>query len=866
MVDISFGTLGQIDGKTVLTGGQSGIDTDALITALSETRRLPAVALETNITTNLSKITALNDFDSKLQALQTSLDALRRPAGFGSSTTDVFSSRLAFQTASDGSAAGNYFGVVAQNGAAISSYEVEITNLAAAESRRSIVFADTTSSIVNASGDETTGLLSAGTFQINGVDVTVSEGDNINNILANINSKSDDTGVEASTLKIAEGEFRLILSAVDTGTDNAIVITDAADSVFLGGDPSDIFVTTTPAENATITIDGDTITRQSNTFSDAIDGVTFSLFQETDDLPTAPTVTLDIGKDAAAVSEAIIAFVDAYNEVRLFEGAQRERGSDGELVETAVLNDSGLLGSISDRIVSALGAVSGVVNPFSAGSELPPTNLTDLGITLADFDGDAASELAATTNILEVNATLLTQKIESNFSDVQNIFGFGISSSSANLNLFERGNINPTEEYTLVIDESNFGSEVQLTHIDGQELANPVTDLTYIIGGVNNGYTEFGNSGEFVEIPDIDFGVNDFLVEAEAYIDDFSAENIVLGGGTGNNPVLSIIDASTIRVTAANSGNTYDFNLDDALQTGGFYEFSIERDGDDLNLVIQNGPDDNVQQATRSIVSTDSFEVGVIGGNDSPASGSFDGRIRDVKITNDGDLAGDYHLDRDFNDRSGNNNHATASGTPDQLRSTTSTVQISGSGSLEGLDVFYRGEGNETVDFSDNLEDNKKDYTLAIDSVERTAEVSHIRGFELVDSIDLTYSAGFAGTDSITSEEGSLLGELNFIYQGDGSESVDISYSQGFADSLYNYTEELNTGGDNSTQGLIQNEIEALRGSNDSIQESVDLIDIRVNNFTQTLLLRFSALEAAVAASNNILELLEAQVNATNNS
>jgi flagellar capping protein FliD len=109
------------------------------------------------------------------------------------------------------------------------------------------------------------------------------------------------------------------------------------------------------------------------------------------------------------------------------------------------------------------------------------------------------------------------------------------------------------------------------------------------------------------------------------------------------------------------------------------------------------------------------------------------------------------------------------------------------------------------------------------------------------------------------------LGEFTFLYSGSGSENIDISFTQGFADKLYNYVNRLNTGGSDSVQGAIDKEIQNLRTTNDSIQESVDRIDIQVNLFTEQLLIKFAALEAAIAASNSILDLLEAQTNAQNN-
>jgi flagellar hook-associated protein 2 len=678
MTSISFGNFSQVDGKNVLTGGQSGIDTEGLIDALSLAKRFPAVALETQITTNLSKISALSSLDTKLQNLGNSLNKLRSPGGFSNSNNDVFASRLAFQTASDGSSAGNYFGIVAKNGAAIKSYEVEVLNLAVAETRRSGIFTSVTTSVVNASGDETSGFLSAGTFQINGVNITLNEGDNLTNIVAKINSKKGDTNVEASILKINDNQHRFVLSSTKTGTDNAITITDATDNVFVGGNEANIFITKVNAENASISIDGDTIQRQSNVFSDAVAGVTFSLFQETNNLPNAPKVKLDIGKDTAKISEAIVGFVDAYNDLRVFYGEQKARDTNGNLLETAVLSGNTLLETISNSIISALTKTVGIANPLASASTAAPKTLTDLGITFNDFDGDETQKIAATTSILELDAAILSDKIESNFEEVQKIFGFALSSSSSSLNLFQRGTISPSETYTIAIDATQAsGFQASITHIDGKALAAP------------------------------------------------------------------------------------------------------------------------------------------------------------------------FYLDYDTSD-------------PNY------TATITGTGAFAGLNFLYNGDGTSTESVNAIIDNGEKDYTLAVNTVAATAKVTHIRGLELASAVDLTYTASATG-GTITSSSESVLGEFTFLYSGSGSENIDISFTQGFADKLYNYVNRLNTGGSDSVQGAIDKEIQNLRTTNDSIQESVDRIDIQVNLFTEQLLIKFAALEAAIAASNSILDLLEAQTNAQNN-
>ena len=68
---------------------------------------------------------------------------------------------------------------------------------------QSLGFSDTTSSVVNAGGTDTAGQFAAGTFQINGVNVTLNQGDNLQQVVNDINVAN--TGVTASIVQTGSG-------------------------------------------------------------------------------------------------------------------------------------------------------------------------------------------------------------------------------------------------------------------------------------------------------------------------------------------------------------------------------------------------------------------------------------------------------------------------------------------------------------------------------------------------------------------------------------------------------------------------------------------------------------------------------------
>lgn len=468
VTDISFGNLGKVGDKNVLSGTASGIDTETLIAALTETRRLPAVQLETELALNNSKISAYSEFESLTKAFQTSLDVLRNPSGTNGSSTNVFNARTAFLSTSDGTTASNFVGVVAENGASIGKYEIEVNQLATGDVFQSAAFTARDTDVVDA------GLLNAGTFTLNDESITVDADDTLNDIVIKINAVTGSTNVEAAVLQISDSDFRLVLTHSDTGEDADITIDDSADSVFANIAVSEI----QNAVNSNMTyIVGATetvVSRATNTITDFIDNVTISLFQET---TVDESVTLEIDQDSSEVGAAVVGFIDSYNNLKVFYAQQNERDDNGVLTDTAFLNDSSLLDSTMNSIINKL--TTTVDSPLSQSittNSGAPARLGDLGITFGDFAGDSENGIPTTTSILEIDADKFASKLEAYFDDVQALFEFSFVSNNADFAIFDRGDISSTEDLTISIDNDTNAATV--THIDGHELAVPLA-LTY---------------------------------------------------------------------------------------------------------------------------------------------------------------------------------------------------------------------------------------------------------------------------------------------------------------------------------------------------------------------------------------------------
>ena len=79
---ISFGSLSTSSGTPRLSGTSSNLDTEAVLQATYEAKRLPAVHLENKTTTNEAKIAAYESMQGLLESLRSAADGLRNPPGF----------------------------------------------------------------------------------------------------------------------------------------------------------------------------------------------------------------------------------------------------------------------------------------------------------------------------------------------------------------------------------------------------------------------------------------------------------------------------------------------------------------------------------------------------------------------------------------------------------------------------------------------------------------------------------------------------------------------------------------------------------------------------------------------------------------
>ena len=269
----------------------SGLDIEGLVTKLVSAEGQPTTLRLNRKEVELqADLSALGSLKGSLSAFQSSVQSLKYSSSFQvrtatSSNTDLFT-------------------VSADSSAVPGGFSIKVEQLAQSAKIRSGNFASETA--VPGAGTLTLGL-GASSFTISVASDTTLAG-----VRDAINKASDNPGIKATLIKVDSGS-QLVLTSDKVGATNAITI-GATDTDALDGNDLTRLATAslTPiqtASDAIIYVDGQKVTKDGNSFSDVISGVTISL-KKADPLKTE---TLSIELDKESAKSKVNDFIKSYN-------------------------------------------------------------------------------------------------------------------------------------------------------------------------------------------------------------------------------------------------------------------------------------------------------------------------------------------------------------------------------------------------------------------------------------------------------------------------------------------------------------------------------------------------------------------------
>ncbi|MHB8090684.1 MAG: flagellar filament capping protein FliD [Syntrophales bacterium] len=179
--------------------------------------------------------------------------------------------------------------------------------------------------------------------------------------------------------------------------------------------------------DASVTLDGITVTRTENTIDDILTGVTLDLLKA----DTNTTVTLNVGRDIDAIMEKVNTFVASYNAISSYIHTQASYDATNQKAGGVLFGD-GTLASVKADLTSILiQSVWGVSSAYST--------LGLVGVSV-DIEGQ-----------LSVDSEKLRGYLTTNFNDVQKLFTASGTTSVGSLEYINHTLKTEQGEYTVHI-------------------------------------------------------------------------------------------------------------------------------------------------------------------------------------------------------------------------------------------------------------------------------------------------------------------------------------------------------------------------------------------------------------------------------
>lgn len=380
----------------------SGLDVNSIVSKLMAVESQPLQQLDQKEASYQAQLSAYGNLKGALSQFQSAVAGLNSLSKFQALTATPADNTILTATAASGAVPG--------------SYNLQVTQLAQAQSIAAAGQASATTAI--GSGASTTltfqfGTISGGTLS-NGVytgatftqDASQSTGtvtiDSSNNSLEGIRDAVNAANIGVTATIVNDGSAtpeRLVFTSNKTGATSSMKITVSGDATLqglLGYDPAGTqnLTQNAAAQDAQASVNGISISSASNTVTSAIQGITLNLAK-------VGTTTLSVARDTSSVQSAVQSFVDAYNSIN---GTLNKLSAyDPDTKQAGPLNGDFTVTMIQDQIRRTLSAS---ITGLSGGL----TSLSQIGVS---FQKDGS---------LSLDSTKLQSAITNNFNDIASLF------------------------------------------------------------------------------------------------------------------------------------------------------------------------------------------------------------------------------------------------------------------------------------------------------------------------------------------------------------------------------------------------------------------------------------------------------------
>lgn len=409
-----------------LSGLVSGIDVQSLVSTISAAYQKPITLLQTQEQSYQTTLSAWGSLQSSVASLQSSVAGLQNVTSLNNRSVTLSDSAAVSATASADAPVGTY----------------SLSNIVLAQAQ-SVYSQDFTSADNTAVG---TGTLSIQVGSGAATSITV---DNTNNSLNGIAAAINKAGAGVNAAVIYDGTgYRLTLTGKNTGAANAFSVSVSGATGSLSalsysvagsgtsGTATSGMIQSQAAQNASVDINGLTVTSSTNSVSGAIPGVSLSL------LTAGGSSTVTVGNDVSAFVTSVQSFVTAFNstmstmnQLTAYNGPS---GQSGPLIGNA---------GIQTLRTQLLNLISG-----QGVGTVPGSQYASLGSVGVNLNQDGT---------LTLDTGTLTNALNSNYAEVSGLFGQVGTTTNANTSYV--GATSDTQPGTYAINVSSAATKGQVT-------------------------------------------------------------------------------------------------------------------------------------------------------------------------------------------------------------------------------------------------------------------------------------------------------------------------------------------------------------------------------------------------------------------
>jgi len=352
-------------------GTGSSILTQDLLDQLREADDAAQIQpLDLEIANQKDKVAEYDVIDANMTNLYDAIGELKTPALFDERKTTIM---------------GTSVEVTASANSDLQDFTLDVTQLATKQIEESGSYSDTTSTIASDDGSMT---LSVGDQDFT-IDYTAST--TLKDLKKSINDIAGDA-VNATIVQVADGDYRLFLNSVDTGSDKDISFTDDTGNLS-GTQLTDDMTAVQTGVDAEFTFNGQAITRTSNNVSDLITGYNITLKE-------VGVSKVNVTQNRDNITEKIDSFVTKYNATMDELGRATKNSIDSS--ERGIFAGESTMKSLQNSLRSMMDNVGGGVG-----------TLYDFGF---DIDKDGK---------LSIDKTIFNTKMDDNSANVEAFFSGG---------------------------------------------------------------------------------------------------------------------------------------------------------------------------------------------------------------------------------------------------------------------------------------------------------------------------------------------------------------------------------------------------------------------------------------------------------